>query len=65
MDKEGTANDLAVKMTAQFGVPMTVRWDFGTFRLVCTRVDGKPLTPRVWRKPSPRSCGRSVAAVSR
>jgi hypothetical protein len=45
MDKEATANDLAVKMTAQFGVPMTVRWDFGTFRLVCTRVDGKPLTP--------------------
>ena len=47
MGKEATANDLAAKMTAQFGVPMMVRWDFGTFRLVCTRDDGKPLTPRM------------------
>lgn len=47
MDKEATANDLAAKMTAQFGVPMRVCWDFGTFRLVCTRVDGKSLTPRM------------------
>ena len=44
MDQDETATDLAAKMTAKFGVPMQVRFDFSTFRLVCTRVDGHKLT---------------------
>lgn len=47
MDQKETARELAAQMTAAFGVPMKVCWDFGTFRLVCARVDGKPLTQRM------------------
>ncbi|HCS60137.1 MAG TPA: hypothetical protein DIW46_01895 [Microbacterium sp.] len=42
-----TAAELSKKMSATCGIPVRVSWSFRLFRLVCSRVDGQPLTKRM------------------
>lgn len=42
-----TTTDLSVRMTVECGTSVNVSWSFRLFQLVCRRVDGEPLTPRM------------------